>query len=74
MVAARPDVSAPTYRSVDRLRAADREPLDSSDQSIHPVPFGDEMDVIRLHREVNDAKRGLVRGRERPLHEREQAR
>jgi hypothetical protein len=72
MVAARPDVPAPAERSVDGLRAADGEPLNSADQRIRLVALDDEMDVIRLHGEVNDAKRDLVRGSERSPNECEQ--
>jgi hypothetical protein len=74
VVAAAPHASAPPRRAVDRLRASRRQPLQPADERHGMVAFDEEMDVIALHREMDDAKRRLVGRRERALQDWKDAR
>ena len=74
MIATPPYRALPPQRSVDGLRAAHGQPLQPTNERDRFVSLDDEMDMVALHREVDDAKRGLLRGRERPPQEREDAR
>jgi hypothetical protein len=44
-------LSAAAERPIDRLRDADREPLDATAKCDDAVPFEQKMDVIVLHAE-----------------------
>lgn len=74
MIAAVPDGAPAPDGPIDCLRAPHSQPLEPSHERERDVALDEEVDVIALHREVNDAERFFVRGRQRTLHERKHAR
>ena len=56
MVTVRPDPSATTERAIDRLRNANGESLKTAAQCHRIVRFDEQVDVIPLHAEVQEAK------------------
>jgi len=56
MVAVCKDLSAAAKRAIDRLRHADGESLQTPAQCDRTVRFDEQMDVIALHAEVQEAK------------------
>jgi hypothetical protein len=65
VIATAPDPPAPTGGAVDGLGAPSRQPLQPAHERGRLVALDDEMDVIALHREMNDAERGFGGSRER---------
>lgn len=66
MIAARPDSSSTCKYTIDRARQTDLEGRNSESQRIRVVGLDDQMQVIVLNGEVQDAK-ACIRGcRERP--------
>lgn len=61
MIATAPHAPAPPGGSVDGLGASPRETLQTPDEADGNVGLDDEVDVIALDRELDDAERGLVR-------------
>jgi hypothetical protein len=51
-----PDLSAAAERAIDRLRNANGEPLKTAAQCSRTVRLDEQMDVIPLHTEVNEAE------------------
>src|SRR5690348_14191257 len=62
MIPIAPDAATSTKHAVDRTSNADREPADASDQPQTIVRLDNQMNVILLHAELDDAEataRGL---------------
>jgi hypothetical protein len=66
MVALPPHPPAPVNRPVDRPRTTDRQPLRPPRERQLVIGLHDEVNVIGLHREVDQPKKGLAGRRERP--------
>jgi hypothetical protein len=60
VIATVPDVPPPTDGTIDRLGATGGQALQASDEGDRVVALDDEVNVIGLHREVDDAERVLV--------------
>jgi hypothetical protein len=72
VVTTEPDGSPPAERPIDRLCAANGEPVKPTRQSIRAISLDDEMKVIRLDREMNQAEACPSRRTQSPNHVSEQ--
>jgi hypothetical protein len=66
MVAMPPHPPPPVASPVERPRTANRQPLRPPRERQRPLRLDDEVDVIRLHRELEHPVEGFVRRRQRP--------
>src|SRR5690242_17408862 len=71
MVAVGPDPPGTCEHAVDRLREADAEPLHAASERAGSLGFDEEMHVVRMDAEVDDAKRGGRGDRNPPTDRRE---
>ena len=60
MVATAPNAAAPADGAIDGLGAASGQALQASDEGDRVIALDDEVNVISLDREVDDAERGLA--------------
>jgi hypothetical protein len=56
MIALLPHCPAPAQRMVNGPCTADREPLNAAGERAGVVRLDDQVNVVRLHRELDDAK------------------
>ena len=56
VVATGPDGAAVASRAVDGASAADREPLDATDERQARISFDDHVNMVGLHGELDDAE------------------
>jgi hypothetical protein len=73
MISAGPDTPAPGENAIHSARKADREAADAGGQGACIIRLREEVDVIGLHSELDDAEVGTRRRREGPTHGRENA-
>jgi hypothetical protein len=63
-----PDPTSPPQRSIDCLRNTYRQPLHAGAESARIVRFDEQMNVIGLHAELQEAKPGGGRSRQGSSH------
>ena len=63
-----PHIAPPSKQVIDGLRDADRQSLEASLERDVSIAFHEQMDVIRLHAELEQAKRRLRCPLERSSH------
>jgi hypothetical protein len=65
MIPVLPDWAFSMRCPVDRERATNRQAAQTAVERTPPISFGDEMNVVGLHREVEHAERSAVCSRDR---------